>query len=476
MDKGKRNIIILLGVISMVALVYFVWVYQADSRHNWTELYHHDDDKPQPYSNEVLLKLLDGYFPDNEVTVFDKTRLAESLPADTTDDIEVSNYVFIGKNMYLDSTDRNTLLDFVERGNTAFIATRNMPFRLSEKLYARACDTLNELKFEEAEERVERENMVTDSFYIYDDDTIFWVDTDVYEGETEEWHLEDDNYYYPEKKYDTTVYMNFTHPQLKRDTAYTYQYVYRNKPNSYYWNKWTEPKLCDSSAAFVRLGYMEPDRINFVKIPYGEGSFLLHSNPIVFTNYHLLDEDAVAYASSVFSHLPEGDIYWDEKTKDFYYDGGGNNNDFMQSPLSYILSQQSLRWAWYLMLGLVVLFVVFRAKRKQRIVPIRAANTNTSLEFVWTIGRLYHQQQDHKNLTEKMMYLFKDFVRRRYGIRLKDDDEKALSKLVIKSEIPETQVNEIFTRYSRMSREESVSEDYLTNFYRALERFYKNCR
>lgn len=476
MDKGRRNIIILLSVIAMGALGYFAWMYRPDTRHNWDELYRHDDDKTPPYSNEVILDLLEGYFPENRVEVMDKKRIAEALPVDTIDEMKPANYVLIGNGMYADSADTKRLLDFVERGNTAFIATKRMPYLLSEKLYARDCDTLEQAEYGEYEEYEEYEDVVKDSFYIFDGDTAYFVNEGDYYDEEEVYY--NDGYNSPIKLRDTVVYMNFTHPKLKRDTSYTYQYVYRNKPRDYYWHRWAEPDLCDSSVAFISLGYMEPERTNFIKIPYGEGEFLFHSNPIVFTNYHLLDEDAVAYASSVFSHLPEGDIYWDEKTKDYHFNfpEGGRNQQFMQSPLSYILSQQSLRWAWYLMLGLVLLFVLFRAKRKQRIIPIRAANTNTSLEFIQTIGRLYHQQQDHKNLTEKMMYLFKDFVRRRYGIRLKDRDEKTMKNLMIKSEISEKQVEEIFTRYSRMTRGEEVSESHLTNFYLALERFYKNCK
>jgi len=69
MDSGRRNIIILLGVIAVVLLGYFLWVFMPDGRHNWDELYHHDDEKPQPYSTEVIIDLLDGYFPENDLTV-----------------------------------------------------------------------------------------------------------------------------------------------------------------------------------------------------------------------------------------------------------------------------------------------------------------------------------------------------------------------------------------------------------------------
>jgi|GEM_PF-192745 len=493
MDTGRRNIIILLAVIFIAVLIYFAWMFRPDGRHDWNELYHHNDEKPQPYSNEVILKLLEGYFPENELSIIEKKRIAEALPIDSTGDAAPVNYVFIGNRMYLDSADRHTLLDFAERGNQVFISAKQIPTVLQMELYKRDCDTIPE---EEEEEEI--------SYYQVDEDGFFYKDTTDEAYIDEEYYDEEYNDAYDEEyveeidideesiqeiirnatdetstysdTYDTIATMNFTHPKLMRDSAYLYQYVYRNKPEAYYWSYYaTNARLCDGTYNYIQLGYIEPDYPNFVKIPYGEGSFYFHSNPIVFTNYHLLDEDAVDYASHVFSHLPEGDIYWDEKSKDFRFNFP-NRPRFSKSPLSYILSQQSLRWAWYLMLSLVALYILFRAKRKQRIIPIRTPNTNTSLEFIQTIGRLYHQQQDHRNLAEKMMYLFKDFVRRRYGIRLKEGNEKNLKALNIKSEVTVKNIDEIFTRYRRIYREDEISESHLTNFYRALEQFYKNCK
>jgi len=238
MDKGRRNIIILLGLIAVGALGYFAWMYRPDTRHDWDELYRHNDDKPQPYSNEVILDLLEGYFPENRVEVLEKKRLAEALPVDTSGEANVANYVFVGRRMYLDSADRDRLLEFVERGNTALIATKRMPYQLSEKLYARDCDTLEQVEEEEWEEEdfeyedyielEDEEEVATDSFYVFDGDTIYYVDEDDYYEEDEtDWYTDD---YMPSVYQDTLVYMNFTHPKLKRDTSYTYQYVYRNKP------------------------------------------------------------------------------------------------------------------------------------------------------------------------------------------------------------------------------------------------------
>ena len=59
---------------------------------------------------------------------------------------------------------------------------------------------------------------------------------------------------------------------------------------------------------------------------------------------------------------------------------------------------------------------------------------------------------------------------------LKEGNEKNLKALNIKSEVTVKNIDEIFTRYRRIYREDEISESHLTNFYRALEQFYKNCK
>ncbi len=472
MDTGKRNIIILLFVVAVVALTYFAFTYESDKRHNWTELYNHDD--KEPYSNKVILELLKGYFPDHKVTVLEEETIAEGVK---WDGYNPKNYVFIGRNMYVDSSDLNTLMDFVEQGNNAFFAIGYLHAMLESRLYNH-CNEGKDEELYEIEEEVELDTLS----YEWDEEEAALDDGDFYyDEEDDEWIVSSKDVGILSKEIeDTTVTMNFNHIDLHRDKSYVFQHVNRNKPFRYEWNYWMPQLDCDSNTLHVNLGYLDTSRVNFIRIPYGNGSFYFHANPIVFTNYHLLDEDALAYAGKVFSHLPEGDIYWDEQSKDYEWDFPNRERSFSETPLKYILSQQSLRWAWYLMLSLVLLYVLFRAKRRQRIIPVKAVNANTSLEFIQTIGRLYHQQENHKNLVGKMMSLFDEFVRRRYGIRLKTANNKLeedlMKRLVVKSEIPQKQIEDIFIRYTRLNREERVSESHLNSFYLSLEKFYKNCK
>ncbi len=95
------------------------------------------------------------------------------------------------------------------------------------------------------------------------------------------------------------------------------------------------------------------------------------------------------------------EIIWDE-----YYRYSHNNRNF--SAFSYILGNDSLRLAFWLLLLLFLLIYLFESKRRQRQVPVITPLRNTSLDFVRTIGRLYYQRRDNHNLATKMVVHFQD--------------------------------------------------------------------
>ena len=143
----------------------------------------------------------------------------------------------------------------------------------------------------------------------------------------------------------------------------------------YRWHYIDSVYLCEKENAIVQLGTLNDTLTNFARIEFGEGYFYLHTTPLTLTNYHLLEEEGVAYAERLFSHLPKGDIYWDAFSRVSEAVGlrqneaqGGDGEIPNETPLKYVLSQPSLAWAWYLSLVLGLLYLVFRAKRKQRMI------------------------------------------------------------------------------------------------------------
>lgn len=223
---------------------------------------------------------------------------------------------------------------------------------------------------------------------------------------------------------------------------------------------------------------MNDSLINFAKIPYGEGTFYLHTTPLTFSNIAMLDSNSLQYANRVFSHLTIGKIYWDEYSKIRGVPPGKESNRALSkdSPLQYVLSQPPLAWAWYLLLAMAFLYLLFRTKRKQRIIPVLEPNTNTSLQFVSTIGRLYFLQNNHKQLALQKMKLWLNFVRERYHLRGVEVDEAFQQKLIAKSEVSEIVVGKIFRWHHDIVESDDIVSQMLIEFHQLIEEFYRTCK
>ena len=166
--------------------------------------------------------------------------------------------------------------------------------------------------------------------------------------------------------------------------------------------------------------------INFIKVGFGEhdGAFLIHTNPFAFTNYHLLNTNE-NYAATVLSYLPKQQVIWDD-----YYKSGRR---VIESPLRYILSQPALKWSFYLALTTLFIFVLFKSKRTQRIVPVIEPLKNTTVEFTKTIGGLYFQNNEYTNIIDKKITFFLENIRTQYYLNTTNLNSDFIEKLALKS-------------------------------------------
>ena len=196
-------------------------------------------------------------------------------------------------------------------------------------------------------------------------------------------------------------------------------------------------------------------RINFIKVPYLNGYFYLHTQPAAFTNFHLLKSDHYQYAEKVLSYIPKGDVFW--------YTKGQNSETISDSPLRYILSQPALKWAWYLFLIGMLIFILFNVKRKQRIVPILKPLPNLTVDFTKTIGNLYYQEGDHDNIIDKKIIYFLERVRNEYLIDTAKLDDVFIKKLHHKSGKDENDIRDLvfLINEHRKSYHGSLEEDLI---------------
>ncbi|MEO6168259.1 MAG: hypothetical protein ABIO46_14870 [Chitinophagales bacterium] len=414
---GNRITILIVVAAICALLAFLVYQFGSTKQVNWYTLFR--EKEQQPYDLNVLSQLLDDYFPEKDFTVIKKP-LVQTLPLVST---EKSSYIFTGARLYFSDTDRVHLRDFVYNGNDAFIITEVIP-----------------------------DNLLTNIFQ-----------GTSYSG------------YEFSSFADSSVQLNFFHPDLKKESGYTYDYIYEWKKELYSWSYFSDSLQKGGDFHFVALGSIEDSFVNFIKVPYGKGAFYLNSTPLSFTNYYLKQRDGLDYAEKVFSHLSPSAIYWDEFSKVPQMNNRRSDHE-AETPLRYILSQPSLRWAWYVLLGMVALFLLFRAKRDQRIIPVVEQNANTSLEFIQTIGRLYFLQHDHRALAMQKMKLFLVFIRNRYGLQTKNMDTVFVQKLAEKSQVNFKSIEQLLENYQTIENMNDISVGQLSGFHAELETFYRSCK
>jgi hypothetical protein len=135
--------------------------------------------------------------------------------------------------------------------------------------------------------------------------------------------------------------------------------------------------------------------------------------------------------------------------------------------------QKPFKWAFWLFILLLLLFVLMEMRRKQRYIPFVKPPKNDSLDFVKTIGRLYYDKGDHKNLCRKMAAYFLEHVRAVYKIPTNLLDDKFIRTLQYKSDATEFEIRSIVSFIKFMDDGGMVGKGQLISFHQELESFYK---
>jgi hypothetical protein len=263
---------------------------------------------------------------------------------------------------------------------------------------------------------------------------------------------------------------NFTNPKLHSDSAYLFkkQYgtAYYSLTDTSFSND--ESAASDSIYDITVLGVDARHRPTFIRVAYGEGYIYIHNNPYAFSNYYLLKPRGPEYAARCLSYLPAGAVIWDE----FYKNGAANT----KTSLSFILSRESFRWAYYTSMVFLFIFILFNIKRRQRAIPIIEPFKNASLEFTKTIGSLYYNQANHKNIAQKKITYFLEFIRNRYHVDTLLLNEEFARKLCYKSGMSKDAVEHLLNVISGIENKTRISDTELIDLNYTIEYFKNNCQ
>jgi hypothetical protein len=249
-----------------------------------------------------------------------------------------------------------------------------------------------------------------------------------------------------------TSYLKFTSPHL--DTTAHFQFKRENIHN--YFERFDTTR----TTVIARNDYGRPVTI---RMTWGKGYLVLNSTPLAFTNIYLLAASNHEFVSKTMSYLQDGDVHWTE----FYHLGRMES----KTPLRFILTNEPLAWAYYITVVSIILFMLFEAKRKQRIIPVIKPLANTSLEFVSTIGNLYYQNGDHKNLAEKRIHFLLEQIRTKYLLKTSMFNDEFLNALASKSGNTKEEVEALFRTISFILSSTMISAGQLMDLNSKIERF-----
>ena len=162
----------------------------------------------------------------------------------------------------------------------------------------------------------------------------------------------------------------------------------------------------------------EPVAVSF---SIGRGELIIVSSPLLLTNYMTLDGNGSALQGRLMNRLKANPVIRTEA----YMSVTAQEES---SPFYVLLREPPLRWALYLTLLGILLFCVFTARRRQRVIPVVNKPQNRNLEFVKLIGTLYWQEHWNPGLLSKKLAYTEEEIRHHHA-RLSDDDLYFLNKV-----------------------------------------------
>jgi len=203
----------------------------------------------------------------------------------------------------------------------------------------------------------------------------------------------------------------------------------------------------------------------FVRHPHGDGTLLLSSTPRVFTNVHGLDKDAAPYVWAALSHVsPSADpVWWDA-----HYKPGRTQ---AETPLRFVLSTPALRHAYIVLMLGVVLFVVVKARRRQRVIPVIEPPDNATAEFVTTLGHLAHRRGDAETVARRRVTYVLASIRDRLDVTTDPASEDWIEQVTARSGVSRDDVAALAHSIATLRAADAVSDAQLKTLDRRLQAF-----
>ena len=130
-----------------------------------------------------------------------------------------------------------------------------------------------------------------------------------------------------------------------------------------------------------------------------------------------------------------------------------------------------MKWAYYMALGSLFLYMIIWAKRKQRVIPIVKPYSNDTLDFTKTIGSLYLYQGTNADIAKKRINYFRDHIATKYYMEHFEFTSEYEEALVHKSAVEPETVKHLFKQITRFKHITQLSDDALIRLNKQINDF-----
>ncbi len=434
----KRLLFITIAVLVMLVAVRA----SAPRPVDWTVNYESDDSRP--YGTRVLFETLPDVFPESDI---ESVSLAPYIHL-RDETLTRTAYLFLTTEFAPDDAEARRLLDYASRGNTVWIAANEFGGKLR--------DTLN-LKLETP-------------FSLQSRFSVVRTDTAAY-----------DTLYMPGLSQQPTVVgrTGTVSGSIERFDGDRSRVVSMHAPSLPFRPRSGTTIPPDSMAREPVI------RATMIRLPWGDGEIIVSATPKLFTNVNTVQEPT---RRAAFAHLsvisPETEIvFWDTRHKPLVSGA--------QTPLRFLLSDRMLRTALYISVFCLFLLLIVNTRRRQRPIPEIVPPSNETLNFVRTVGDLYHRQGRNHDLARRKLQYLASYLRLQLGLSVRLvaekidetageeavetswDRDELTQQLVSRSGVPREDVETLVDRIIHTRNAAMLSDAELRRLSDAIHTFYQ---
>ena len=435
------------GIVAFVVLV-FIMQLRMPKEFSWEMTFRHDS--REPFGCLVFDSLMSASSK-NGYTMSHQTFY--QLAHDSTWAGKPRGILVVSKRWDPDSMSISQMLNLVSKGSTVMLSSYNITHS------SLLCDTLGLSNITSSYSEFSAVNLR----HMMENGTRNLYDSIVYVGHPETYShrsyllyesLIDSHFY----SYEDTVVMHCDTLAYTVDNHSRWLSRDELEENTYY--EPVDSSGIDEGGNVDEDGYIEvrdtrhhPIAVSF---NFGKGRLVLVTTPLLFTNYAVLNDTISELTFRLMSEFGDLPVVRTDKY-------GETTIDEMrkESPFRYFVSQPPLRVALYSALVMLLLYMVFNSRRRQRVIPVIKPPANRSLEFMKLVGTLYYERHDNADLMHTKYRGFVEEVRRKTGLDVDDDsdDEQLFELLAEKTGESVVELRDLILRLRQIDSQEGGLSD-----------------